>query len=108
MLYLESIKQKVRGMALPDPIVGTPEQLVGWLGRLPTHRRYRLVEVEAVESPADPNSSASIALLRSWIAQAPTDSAAICEAEEDLRDFKRNMNLPRKETGARLHYPDAE
>jgi hypothetical protein len=53
---------------------------------------------------ADP----TIALLESWIAQASTDRAAIQEAEHDLREFKRNMNRPRKETGARLHYPEAE
>ena len=58
--------------------------------------------------PVDPGSSASIALLRAWIAEAPKDPAAIREAEEDLREFKRNMNLPRKESATRLHYPDAE
>ena len=58
--------------------------------------------------PADPTSAASIALLQSWIAQAPTDPSAVLEAEEDLREFKRDMNKPRKEGGLRLHYPDAE
>ena len=56
----------------------------------------------------DPQAAASIALLQSWIAQAPTDSKAILEAEEDLREFKKNMNLPRKEAGARLHFPEVE
>ncbi|MGH2410245.1 MAG: hypothetical protein ACRDGS_07760 [Chloroflexota bacterium] len=50
----------------------------------------------------------SIALLESWIAEAPTEQHAIREAEEDLREFKRKMNLPRKEAGARLHYPEVE
>jgi hypothetical protein len=50
----------------------------------------------------------SIALLRTWLADAPTDAAAIAEAESDLLKFKRQMNLPRKEAGARLHYPNAE
>ena len=56
----------------------------------------------------DPATAAdpTIALLESWIAQAPTDRETIQEAEEDLRAFKRNMNRPRKETGARLHYPE--
>ena len=69
-------------MALPDPskIVGTPAQLVGWLGQLPKQKQYRLVEVGPVdpqEAPllTDSSSSASIALLQSWIAQAPTDPA---------------------------------
>lgn len=54
------------------------------------------------------DSDPSIALLLSWIAQAPSDPEAIREAEEDLLEFKKNMNLPRRETGARLHYPEAE
>lgn len=60
------------------------------------------------EHLVDPKAAASIALLRSWIAEAPTDPEAIREAEEDLREFKRNMNLPRKETGAQLHFPEVE
>ena len=55
---------------------------------------------------ADPDPT--IALLESWIAQAPTDPETIREAEDDLREFKRNLNRPRKETGARLHFPEVE
>ena len=55
---------------------------------------------------SDPDPT--IALLESWIARAPTDPDSIREAEEDLPEFKRNMNLPRKETGARLHFPEVE
>jgi hypothetical protein len=96
-------------MALPDPIIGTPEQLVGFLGKMPTQKRYRLVEVEETTVPLkDPNASASIALLSSWISEAPTTPEAMREAEADLLEFKRNMNLPRKEALARLHYPEAE
>jgi len=40
--------------------------------------------------------------------KSPTDRRAIQEAEADLREFKRDMNRPRKETGARLHYPEVE
>jgi hypothetical protein len=57
---------------------------------------------------ADPRASASIALLQKWISQAPTDPEEIRKAEEELREFKRNMNAPRKETGARLIYPEVE
>jgi hypothetical protein len=63
--------------------------------------RTRTNGVKAEDDP-------TIALLESWIAEAPTDPEAIREAEEDLREFKRNMNLPRKESGARLHYPEVE
>lgn len=84
---------------------GTPEQLAALLGQLPREKRYRLMEVKELEqTEEDP----TIALLKSWIAEAPTDPEAIREAEEELREFKRNMNLPRKETGARLHYPEVE
>ena len=66
------------------------------------------VEVRVLEPESATAADPSIALLESWIAQAPTDQQAIQEAEDDLREFKRNMNRPRKETGARLHYPEAE
>ena len=95
-------------------IEGTPEQLATLLVQLPHEKRYRLIEVElSAPQPeeaalADPKAAASIALLRSWIAQAPTDPIAIRDAEEDLRDFKKNMNLPRKEAAARLHFPEVE
>ena len=94
---------------------GTPEQVTVFLGKLPKQKRYRLVEIEEGGKPvtqpaplADPLAAASIALLQSWIAEAPTDPEEIRAAEEDLREFQRNMNLPRKETGVRLHYPEVE
>ena len=57
---------------------------------------------------ADPEAAASIALLNSWIADAPTDLDEIQAAEEELREFKRNMNQARKDVGARLLYPEVE
>ncbi|MCX6379602.1 MAG: hypothetical protein NT023_09020 [Armatimonadetes bacterium] len=66
------------------------------------------VEVRVFESNLIQESDPTILLLASWIASAPTTPEAIREAEEDLLEFKRSMNLPRKETGARLHYPEAE
>ena len=87
---------------------GTPDQLAGFLVKLPKKKRYKLTEVVEDEEPnspplPDPQNAASIALLKSWIALAPTDPEEIRAAEEELREFKRNMNLPRKETGARLN-----
>ena len=53
--------------------------------------------------------TATMALMKSWLEEDATDDPEeIRAAEEELREFKRNMNLPRKETGARLLYPDAE
>lgn len=66
------------------------------------------VEVRVLEAESATEADPTIALLESWIAQAPTEREAIQEAADDLREFKRNMNRPRKETGARLHYPEVE
>jgi len=57
----------------------------------------------------DPANDASIALLNSWLDEdATTDPKKLKEAEEDLKEFMRNMNIPRKQAGARLHYPEVE
>jgi hypothetical protein len=54
-------------------------------------------------------NAASIALLRSWLADAPTDPDAVHEAENDLGAFKRNINRARQDVGApRLVYPESE
>lgn len=66
------------------------------------------VEVTVFEAPPLQESDPTLALLESWIALAPTDPEEILLAEEDLREFKRNMNQPRKEGGARLLYPEVE
>lgn len=86
--------------------------LRGTWGHILAHQdeisRTSEVEVRVLEPEPAADADPTIALLESWIAAAPTDREAIQEAEEDLREFKRNMNRPRKETGARLHYPEAE
>lgn len=66
------------------------------------------VELRVLDPEPATDADPTVALLESWIAQAPTDPEAIQEAEGDLREFKRNMNRPRKEIGARLPYPEAE
>lgn len=65
------------------------------------------VEVKVFKTPFTENDP-TIALLESWIAQAPTDPEAIREAEEDLNEFKRNMNANRTITGERLPYPEVK
>lgn len=49
-----------------------------------------------------------MALMRTWLTEASTAPEKIREAEEELREFKRNMNRWRKEAGARLLYPEVE
>jgi hypothetical protein len=90
----------------------TTQDLAGHLGSDTCHQheipRTSQVEVRVLEAEPASDADPTISLLESWIAQAPTEREAIEEAVEDLREFKRNMNLPRKESGARLHYPEAE
>jgi len=51
----------------------------------------------------------SIALLQQWLKEGETaDPEAVRQAEEELRRFKRAMNAPRKEAGARLLFPEVE
>src|ERR671937_3087429 len=45
------------------------------------------VEVRVLEPESASDTDPTIALLESWIAQAPTEQEAIQEAEEDLREF---------------------
>jgi len=84
---------------------GTWDQILAHSDEIP---RTSDVEVRVLEPEPASGADPSIALLESWIAQAPTDRRAIQEAEDDLREFKRDMNRPRKETGARPHYPEVE
>jgi hypothetical protein len=90
----------------PDLVYrGTIDEVLSHRHEIPADATVELrvfTEASAVES--DP----TIALLESWLATAPTEPEAIREAEEDLREFKRNMNIPRKEAGARLLYPEVE
>lgn len=64
------------------------------------------VEVRVFEAKSSLQDEPSLALLESWLTAAPTEPEAIHEAEADLREFKRNLNLPRQEIGARLHFPE--
>jgi len=72
----------------------------------------KMVKAYRPSSPIPPVYTAEndplMARIEELIAQAPTDPRAIQEAEADLREFKRNMNAPRKEIGARLLYPEVE
>lgn len=83
---------------------GTWEEILAHSDEIP---KTSEVEVRVFEPETQLEDDPTIALLEAWIGSAPTDPEAIREAEEDLREFKRNMNLPRKEAGARLLYPSA-
>lgn len=83
---------------------GTIDEVLSHRSEIPAGATVELKVFERELPASDP----TIALLESWIAGAPTNPEEIKEAEEDLQEFKRNMNRWRKEAGARLLYPEAE
>ena len=94
---------------------GTPQELAPYLAQRPLGR-FRLIELDADQEPPpapnvvkpviDAENAAAIALLKSWREEDATeDSEDIRQAEEELEEFKRNMNANRADTGERLPYP---
>jgi hypothetical protein len=84
---------------------GTVDEVFSHRNEIPPGATVELKVFE--ETPKE--ETATMALVRSWLAEDATDDPEeICAAEEELREFKRNMNLPRKEAGARLLYPEVE
>ena len=84
-------------------------------GLLPADLVRRVIEESATIPAAPPikkadsSQDATIALMQSWIAEDATDDPEeISQAEAELIEFKRNMNAPRKEAGARLLFPEVE
>ncbi len=100
--------------------ISVSPQMEAWLneqaarqGLPPNEIIRRIVDERQHKATAFPDNVAeedtTIALLQSWIEQDATDDPAkIRKAEEELREFKRNMNAPRKEVGERLHFPEVE
>ena len=56
-------------------------------------------------APNPEEDAKALALVQSWLAEAPTDPTARRAAEADLRDFQRAANRTRRAVGARLPYP---
>lgn len=94
---------------------GTPQELAPYLAQRP-QGRFRLTEIDENDQPTlatneakpmiDAENAAAIALLKSWREQDATDDPEeIRKAEEELAEFKRNMNANRAATGERLVYP---
>ncbi len=66
-------------------------------------------EAEPVKVEEASRNAASIGLLRGWLRDEATDDPAqIQKAQEELDEFKRNMNANRAATGERLPYPEVE
>jgi hypothetical protein len=68
--------------------------------------KENLPPVSATTFPAvDAENAAAIALLESWIADAPTDPAEIRQAEAERSEFLSNLNKNRIESGERSLFP---
>jgi hypothetical protein len=75
----------------------------------------RLIDAQVATTPVQPapakpaltvEQEAAIALLDSWIAEGlAADPETKCQAEEELEEFKRNMNANRAATGDHPVYP---
>lgn len=62
-----------------------------------------------IENEGTLRNASSIALLRSWLTEEATDDPdEIRQAQEELDEFKRNINANRAATGERLIYPEVE
>jgi hypothetical protein len=107
---------KTGGIAMTQHIhEGTPQELAPYLAQRP-QGRFRLIDLEEDAAPIstpdeakpviDAENAAAIALLQSWREQdATNDPEEIRQAEEELAEFKRNMNANRAATGERSVYP---
>ena len=84
---------------------GTVDEVFSHRSEIPTDAT---VELQIFESEAA-GETATMALMRSWLEEdATNDPAEQQAAQQELNEFKRRMNQPRKEVGARPHYPEAE
>ena len=97
----------LRLLGRTSSVVGKPEHALRSADELAVRNREEKTEVRT--TLVDPKAAASIALMQSWLKEDATDDPEELRiAAEDLLEFKRNMNIPRKETVARLHYPEVE
>ncbi|MBR8832973.1 MAG: hypothetical protein DSM106950_02735 [Stigonema ocellatum SAG 48.90 = DSM 106950] len=93
---------------------GTPGELAPYLAQRP-NGRFRLIELAEGEeelAPSQPipaldeKAKAAIALLDTWIAEGKAaDEKTQKEADQQVEEFKRNMNANRAATGERPVYP---
>lgn len=86
---------------------GTWDEILAHSDEIPKTSEVEVRVFEPKPEPKEPTPT--MALMKSWLEEDDTDDPEeIRAAEEDLRDFKRNMNLPRKQAGTRLLYPEVE
>ena len=86
---------------------GTVEEVFSHRNEIPEGATVEL-QIFA-EMPNTTEETATMILMRTWLEEDATDDPAEKQAaEQQLNEFKRQMNQPRKETGARLLYPEVE
>ena len=82
---------------------------VAWqTGLAPADYVKKLVQenLPPVQPPAaDAKNAAAIALLESWIADAPTDPEEVRQAEAERNEFLNNLDKNRIESGERSLFP---
>ncbi len=67
--------------------------------------KEHLPPAEPTAPAIDEKKAAAIALLESWLAEAPTDPEEIRQAEADRNEFLQNLNRNRIESGERPLFP---
>lgn len=86
---------------------GTVEEVFSHRYEIPDGATVELQVFDTETKVAE--ETATMVLMRSWLDEDATEEPAEQKAAaQELDEFKRNMNQPRKEAGARLLYPEAE
>lgn len=99
---------------LPQPVEARIEEEAQKAGVSPIELVTGVVLEKFAPAPLNPEeqkllNASSIALLQQWLDESETQSPEeVCQAEEEARQFKRALNIPRKEVGARLLFPEVE
>lgn len=99
---------------IPRPVEARIEEEALRAGVSPAELLTGLVLEKFGPAPLDAEvqkrlNAPSIALLQQWLKESGTrDPNELRQAEEEAQQFKRDMNAPRKEVGARLLFPEAE
>jgi molecular chaperone DnaK (HSP70) len=90
-------------------IEGTWEEVSRQGAKLNGHRvRVIVLPEDSMDEEQRRINAPSIALLQSWLSNAPTTQEEIEEAEKDLLEFKQSINLNRSESGQKPAYPDVQ
>ena len=98
---------------LPQPIEARLEEEAARIGVTAAELVIDVIK-NTFSAPIDAEAqkqlnASSIVLLQRWLKEGENcDSEDTGKSEQELEEFKRNLNASRKETGSRLLFPDAE